>query len=107
ESDSFGQLLGSEWLRDPWQLTSAEAWETNVPLVLGLVITGIGACLAARHIDMRLFCVSAILLPFAALLAIVLVAATLEGLAQWEAIRPLDPTGLDIFSPGWFRILGP
>ena len=105
--DYLGQLLGFAWLRDPWQLTSAEAWETNVPLVLGLVITGIGACLAARHIDMRLFCVSAILLPFAALLAIVLVAATLEVLAQWEAIRPLDHTGLDIFSPGWFRIFGP
>src|SRR4029077_3254586 len=105
--DYLGRLLGLAGLRDPWQLTTADAWETSVPLVLGLAITGIVAYAAARRLDPRVFCVAAIGLPLVALLAIVIVAATLEVLAQWEAIAPLNHSGLDIFSPGWFRIAGP
>jgi hypothetical protein len=105
--DLIGRLLGFRGLRDPWQLTSAEAWETSVPLVLGLVTTGFIAWLAARRLDPRLFCVAAIGLPIVALVAIVHWAATLEVLSQWEAIAPLNHTGLDIFSPGWFAIAGP
>lgn len=105
--DIVGNLLGFTWLRDPWRLTTAEAWETTVPVLLGLVLTGIGAYIAARHLNPKRFCLFAIALPVCALIAIVLVAAVLTVLADWEAIQPLRQPGLGIFSPGWFMIFAP
>jgi hypothetical protein len=105
--DYIGSLLSISSLRDPWSLTSFDAWETTVPLVIGLVITGFGAWLASRHLDPRRFELVAFVLPICALIAMVLVAAVLDVLAQWEAIAPLDHRGLDIFSPGWFTIFAP
>jgi hypothetical protein len=105
--DLVGGLFGFTWLHDPWQLTTAEAADTTVPLVLGLVLTGFAAWLAARHLDPRRFDLVAIALPIGAFAAIVIVAAVLETLAQWEAIPALNHHGLDIFSPGWFAIFAP
>ena len=105
--DYIGRLLDVPSLRVPWSLTSFDAWETTVPLVAGLFLTGIGALVAARHLDPRRFDLVAIVLPIVALIAMVLVAAVLDVLAQWEAIPPLDHRGLDIFSPGWFAIFAP
>jgi hypothetical protein len=105
--DYIGRLLGVPWLRASWSLTTFDAWETTVPLVIGLVLTGLGAWLASRHFDPRRFDLVAIVLPIVAVLAMILVAAVLDTLAQWEAIPPLDHRGLGIFSPGWFTLFAP
>jgi hypothetical protein len=104
--DFVGGLLGISTFHDPWRFTTPDAWETTVPLLFGLVITGIGAYLAARHLDPQLFSLLAIALPLCALIAIVLVAAVLDVLAWLELITLTRP-GLGIFSPDWFRIFAP
>jgi hypothetical protein len=104
--DFVGRLTGIGLLRDPWRLASTEAWETTVPLGLGLVITGLAAYVVARHVSERRFARFAMWFPIWALIAIVFVAAALEVLASFGAIR-LDEPGLGIFSPGWFTIFAP
>jgi hypothetical protein len=104
--DIAGSWLGIATFRDPWRLTSVEAWETTVPLLFGLVLAGLATYVAARQLGPRRFWMFAIAWPTVALVGIVLVAAVLELLASWEAIT-LNRPGLAIFSPGWFRLFSP
>ena len=104
--DIVGRWLNIASLRDPWRLTTPEAWETTVPLVAGLVLTGIAAYLAARRLNPRRFCLFAVGLPICALIAIVLVSAAISVLADLLSLTIHHP-GLGIFSPGWFGIFAP
>jgi hypothetical protein len=105
--DSVSRSFDVVLLGDPRRFTPAEAPEKTTPLVLGLMLTGLGAWVAARHLDPRRFQVVALALPACAFLVILIVAATIEVLAQWSSIPPLNRHGLGIFSPGWFAIFAP
>jgi len=88
----------------PWRALAPDGWETTGPILIGLVITGIGTLAASRQAQLKRFWFLAFALPVIAVLVILFVAAVLE----WVA--PLSYThrpGLGIFSPGWFAIFGP
>src|SRR5262249_38079908 len=57
--------------------------------------------------DPRRFDLFAISLPICAFVVIMIVTATIEVLAQWAAIPPLNHHGLGIFAPDWFTIFAP
>ncbi len=104
--DVLGAWLGIATLHDPWHLTTAEAWETTVPVFFGLVITGAGAYAAKRTLKPSAFHIFAVALPIVALAAIIFVAAVLAALEFWGAIS-LESPGLAIFSRGWFVLVSP
>ena len=104
--DVVGGWLRITTFRDPWRLTTWEAWETTLPLLLGLVITGIAAYVAKRNLGVARYRLLAAALPLVALIAVVFVAAVIEVIASL-ASTPLVHPGLGIFSRGWFALSSP
>jgi hypothetical protein len=89
---------------DPWRLLAPDGWETTGPILIGLVITGIGVLIASRRAELKRSWFLIFVLPIIAALVIFFVAAVFNWLAP--AGWTYSP-GLGIFSPGWFAIFGP
>jgi hypothetical protein len=88
---------------DPWGAFAPEGWESTGSILIGLVIAGIGVCIASRRADLKRSWFLGFA-PIIAILVILFVAAVLEWIAPLSYARR---TGLEIFSPGWFAIFGP
>jgi hypothetical protein len=101
--DIVARLLNLPSPPDPDWLLTSEAWDVTGPLLVGLVITGIVAFVAAKRVGLERLSLYAFVAPVFAFVVIVIAAAALELLAQAASITLTHP-GLGIFSPGWFKI---
>jgi hypothetical protein len=98
------QGLANPFAVDPWSALTPEGSETTGPVLVGLMVTGIAAFVAARRESLRRLWALAVAIPIVATFVILLVAALFDWLAPASySYRP----GLGIFSPAWFAIFGP
>ncbi len=101
---AFVLAWSNPFAADPWGALAPEGWESTGPILIGLVITGIGTLAASGQPQLKRFWFLVFALPIIAALVILFVAAVLE----WAApLRYTHRPGLGIFSPGWFAVFGP